>query len=56
MTDLTHGKQRGLRCVADESGTFKVKVVRERPPAKGLVAARHGVALAQVLRPPWRPR
>lgn len=56
MTDLTHGKQRGLRCVADESGTFNLKVARERPPAKGPVAARHGVALAQVLRPPWRPR
>ncbi|MDE0520657.1 MAG: hypothetical protein OXH79_01715 [Boseongicola sp.] len=50
MTDSTRGKQRGLRCMTDESGTFKVTVADTCPPIKCPFAARHGIEQAPLLR------
>ena len=46
MTDLIHGKQCGLRGMAEGGCTIKVTAVGKRRPNKGLAAAHHGVAMA----------
>ena len=56
MTDLTHGQQCGLRCMADESGTFTVTVADRRLPIKWPITTCHGVALAPFLRGSRGPR
>ncbi len=53
MTDLTHGKQSGLPCMAGECGTIKVTVADKRPPIKWPIAAHHGVPQAPFSRGSW---
>ena len=48
MTDLTHGKQSSLPCMAGECGTTKVTVADKRP-----VAAHHGIPQAPFSRGSW---